>query len=226
MTRALTAYRVGRIRYADALRLQEQLREARAADRIGDVLLLLEHDPVITLGRGAKSDQMLHAPEELARLGFDVHETGRGGGATYHGPGQVVGYPIVNLSPDREDVRRYVRDLEHTMIAVCADFGIVAERIDEKGLEGVWVGRNKIGAIGVRLANWITMHGFALNVTTRLGDFGVIVPCGIRGRGVTSMEVELETPPTQADVELRLAVRLAEHLDRELVWREGAPDVS
>jgi len=184
--RSLTIRRLGRIRYAAGLELQARLVADRQAGRIPDTLLLLEHEPVFTLGRNARRENVLFAEEDLRARGFDVFESGRGGDVTYHGPGQVVGYPILDLSPDRRDVHRYVRDLEAVMIAVCADYGIEATRI--AGLTGTWVGQEKIGAIGVRIARWVTSHGFALNVATDLSPFGLIVPCGIRGRGVTSLE--------------------------------------
>ena len=173
--------------YPEALALQRALVEDRRADLIEDTLLLLEHAPVITLGvkgDGGRS-HILAAPEALAARGVDVHETGRGGDITYHGPGQVVGYPIINLKPDRMDVHRYVRDLEEMLIRVAADFGIPAVRV--AGLTGVWVGQEKLAAIGVRLSRWITSHGFALNVSTDLDGFTLIVPCGIADRGVTSL---------------------------------------
>jgi lipoyl(octanoyl) transferase len=142
---------------------------------------------VITLGvrgDGGRS-HILAPPERLAAARIEIHETGRGGDVTYHGPGQIVGYPILDLRPDRCDVHRYVRDIEEVMIRVCADYGVEAGRID--GLTGTWVGADKIGAIGVRISRWITSHGFAFNVTTNLEHFGLIVPCGIAGRGVTSL---------------------------------------
>jgi lipoyl(octanoyl) transferase len=148
-------------------------------------LLLLEHPHVFTLGRGANSSNILTDPAELEALSVEVHETGRGGDVTYHGPGQLVGYPIINLRPDRCDVHRYVREVEEVLIRTVADFGITGSRIG--GLTGVWVGDEKIGAIGVRIARWITSHGFALNVNTDLSYFRMIVPCGIAGKGVTSL---------------------------------------
>ncbi len=220
------------MRYADAHALQERLLQARLRGEVPDTVLLLEHDPpVLTLGRASKAVQnVLLTPEELAARGFDVHETGRGGDVTYHGPGQLVGYPIVDLAPDREDVRRYVRDLEEAMIRTVAEYGIVAERID--GQSGAWVysprpgaGTVKIGAVGVRLSRWVTMHGFALNVTTDLSHFATIVPCGITDKGVTSIERETQQTPTVREVGDRAAAHLAALFDADLVWHEGAPEV-
>src|SRR5216683_7778358 len=181
--RTLEIRRLGVVPYADALALQRALVEERRVDAIDDVLLLVEHPAVLTLGvrgDGGRS-HILVTPETLAARGVEVHETGRGGDITYHGPGQIVGYPILDLSPDRCDVHRYVRDLEEVMIRTCADYGIDAGRV--AGMTGAWVGDEKIGAIGVRIARWVTSHGFALNVSTDLAPFGMIVPCGIRGRG-------------------------------------------
>lgn len=184
----LEVRRLGTVPYAEALALQRALVEERRADRIPDLLLLLQHPAVITLGvkgDGGRSNIMA-TPERLAALGIDVHEAGRGGDVTYHGPGQIVGYPIVDLRPDRCDVHRYVRDLEEVMIRVCGEYGLHAGRIE--GLTGAWIGAEKIGAIGVRISRWITSHGFAFNVGTNLQHFQLIVPCGISDRGVTSLE--------------------------------------
>ena len=178
--------RLGRVPYARGLELQAELVAERQAGRIPDQLLLLEHDPVFTLGRNARQENVLFPAEALRERGFDVFETGRGGDVTYHGPGQIVGYPILELPPERRDVHRYVRDLEEVMIRACADYGLAAKRVD--GLTGAWLGDEKVGAIGVRIARWVTSHGFALNVGTDLAPFDLIVPCGIRGRGVTSIE--------------------------------------
>ena len=180
--------RLGLVPYGEALKLQRELVEERRAARIPDLLVLLQHPPVITLGvkgDGGRSN-VLATPERLAELGVEVSETGRGGDVTYHGPGQIVGYPILDLQPDRRDVHRYVRDLEEVMIRVCADYGVEAGRIS--GLTGAWVGNEKIGAIGVRISRWITSHGFAFNVSTNLAEFQLIVPCGITDHGVTSLE--------------------------------------
>jgi lipoyl(octanoyl) transferase len=207
-SRELTVRRLGRIRYAEGLELQSRLVAERQAGRIGDTLLLLEHDPVFTLGRNARRENVLFPEEELRRRGFEVFEAGRGGDVTYHGPGQVVGYPILELSPDRRDVHRYVRDLEDVMIRLCADYGVVAGRIP--GRTGTWVGEEKIGAIGVRIARWVTSHGFAFNVATDLTPFGLIVPCGIREGGVTSLERLLARPVDQDDLIPRLVGHFAD----------------
>ena len=186
--RELEVRRLGVVPYDEALAMQRQLVEERRAGRVADLLLLLQHPAVITLG--VKGDggraNIVATDARLEELGIAVHETGRGGDVTYHGPGQIVGYPILDLKPDRCDVHRYVRDLEEVMIRVCADYGVTAGRI--KGLTGTWVGAEKVGAIGVRLSRWITSHGFAFNVSTDLEHFKLIVPCGISDRGVTSLE--------------------------------------
>jgi lipoyl(octanoyl) transferase len=203
--RILDVRRLGTIPYAEALELQRSLVDDRRAGRIPDTLLLLQHPHVLTLGvrgDGGRS-HILATADTLAARGIAVHETGRGGDITYHGPGQIVGYPILDLKPDRCDVHRYVRDLEEVLIRTAADYGIRTERVE--GLTGVWAGRNKLAAIGVRIARWITSHGFALNVSTDLEAFGLIVPCGIADRGVTSLERLLGRTVELADVERRLA---------------------
>src|SRR6187431_108456 len=186
--RVLQVRRLGTVSYPEALAMQRALVEDRRADRVPDLLLLLQHPAVITLG--VKGDggraNIVATDERLAELGIAVHETGRGGDVTYHGPGQIVGYPILDLRPDRCDVHRYVRDVEEVMIRVCADYGVTAGRI--KGKTGTWVGLEKIGAIGVRISRWITSHGFAFNVSPELDHFNLIVPCGILDGGVTSLE--------------------------------------
>jgi lipoyl(octanoyl) transferase len=164
--RTIEVRRLGTVPYSEALQLQRELVEERRAGRVPDLLLLLQHPPVITLGvkgDGGRSN-VLVTGERLAELGVEVSETGRGGDVTYHGPGQIVGYPILDLKPDRCDVHRYVRDLEEVMIRVCADYGVTAGRI--KGLTGTWVGNEKIGAIGVRISRWITSDG-SRSVTCR-----------------------------------------------------------
>jgi lipoyl(octanoyl) transferase len=183
--------KLGLVDYQAALDLQRDLVEQRKRGEIGDQLLLLEHPHVITLGVKTRSDRshILASDAALAADGVGVFETGRGGGVTYHGPGQLVGYPILDLKPDRCDVHRYVRDLERVLIDTVAEFGITAGRV--AGLTGIWVGppghEAKLAAIGVRISRWVTSHGFALNVNTDLSRFGLIVPCGITDRGVTSM---------------------------------------
>ena len=199
MTRKLEVRRLGRVPYADALALQRALVEERRAGAVDDLLLLLEHPPVLTLGvrgDGGRS-HILASGEALSARGIEVFEAGRGGDITYHGPGQVVGYPILDLRPDRCDVHRYVRDLEEVLIRTAGDYRIETGRIE--GLTGVWVAGAKLAAaakpaapaklaaIGVRISRWVTSHGFALNVTTPLRDFDLIVPCGIADRGVTSL---------------------------------------
>jgi len=187
-TRKLIVQRLGVVPYGEALARQQALVEERRHGRVPDHLLLLEHPPVITLGVKTRNsrEHVLATPEALAAQGVSLFETGRGGDVTYHGPGQLVGYPILDLKPDRCDVHRYVRDLEETLIRLAAAFGVEAGRVE--GLTGVWVGREKLAAIGVRISRWITSHGFAFNVTTNLDHFDLIVPCGIADKGVTSLE--------------------------------------
>lgn len=205
LARAIEIRRLGRVPYADALDLQRRLVEERKADRVEDLLLLVEHPHVLTLGMrgdGGRS-HILATDESLAARGVQVFETGRGGDVTYHGPGQVVGYPIICLKPDRCDVHRYVRDLEEVLIRTAADYGIAAGRVE--GLTGVWVEHEKLAAIGVRIARWVTSHGFALNVTTDLDYFNLIIPCGIADRGVTSLEKLLGRAVDLTEVEQRVA---------------------
>jgi lipoyl(octanoyl) transferase len=190
--RPLWIIRAGTVPYAEAVALQERVHRARREGRVPDVLLLLQHPPVITLGRGARSEHLLADPERLERLGVEVHETARGGDVTYHGPGQLVGYPIFSLDEHRRDVHWYLRAVEEALIRALERFGIAGERAP--GLTGVWVGREKVAAIGIGVRNWVTWHGFALNVSTDLDAFGLIVPCGIRDRSVTSLERLLGRP--------------------------------
>jgi lipoyl(octanoyl) transferase len=203
---------LGLTRYADGLRLQERavdhLREGRGTEQ----LFLLEHPHVFTLGRGADSRNILASSEQLRERQVEVYETGRGGDVTYHGPGQLVGYPIINLKPDRCDVHRYVRDLEEVLIRTVADFKIAGVRI--AGLSGVWVGNEKIAAIGVRIARWITSHGFALNVNTDLDYFKMIVPCGITDKGVTSISQLLGRPVEIEDVAMRASCHFGDVFGR------------
>jgi lipoyl(octanoyl) transferase len=198
--RPLLVERLGLVPYAEALELQNQLVARRRAGGVPDTLLLLEHPHVITLGTSGHRENILIDDADSRLLGIDVFETGRGGDVTYHGPGQLVGYPILDLKPDRCDLHRYVRDIEGVLIAALTHFDIVAGR--RAGLTGVWVGDAKIAAIGVRVSSgWITSHGFALNVNTDLAFFDSIVPCGIRDYGVTSMKAVLGRAVTMTEVE-------------------------
>lgn len=207
----------GLVPYGQALALQAELVAARKADAIPDTLLLLQHPPVITLGvKTRQSRQHVLAGEaELLALGVEVFETGRGGDVTYHGPGQLVGYPILDLKPDRQDAHRYVRDLEAVLIGVCGEYGLEAQR--KSGLTGVWAGDDKVAAIGVRLSRWVTSHGFALNVSTNLEHFRLIVPCGISDRGVTSLEHLLGSAPPMDEVAAHVVRHLCRVFDRILV---------
>jgi len=203
--RSLDVRRLGLVEYGAGLELQAGLVEERRSGAIGDTLLLLEHPPVITLGvktRGQHAN-IVASPEILAAEGVSVFETGRGGDITYHGPGQLVGYPILDLRPDRCDVHRYVRDIEEALIIALREFEIEGGRL--AGRTGVWVGpdgrEEKVAAIGVRISRWITSHGFALNVGTNLQHFQLIVPCGIADRGVTSIERLVGRAVPMKDVE-------------------------
>jgi len=212
--RAVEIRSLGVVPYGEALALQRELVAGRQRGEIGDVLLLLEHPHVLTLGvRGDGGRQhILASAAELAARAVEVHEAGRGGDVTYHGPGQLVGYPILDLKPDRCDVHRYVRDIEEVLIRTVGDFGIEAGRVG--GLTGVWVGGEKLAAIGVRISRWVTSHGFALNVATELDYFRLIVPCGLADRGVTSMSRLLGRPVARSAVEERLRVRFCEVFGR------------
>ena len=225
MSLALEVRRLGLVPYAEGLELQRALVEDRKAGRIPDTLLLLQHPHVVTIG--VKKDGRSHilaTPEQLSSRGVEVFETGRGGDVTYHGPGQLVGYPILDLNPDRRDVHRYVRDLEEVMVRVCASYGLTAERI--KGFSGTWIPSTrsarsgqvtdeKIGAIGVRISRWVTSHGFAFNVTTDVDFFNLIVPCGITDRGVTSLAAQLGRVPEMSEVEDRFVEQFAAVFDRK-----------
>jgi len=185
----LEVRRLGGVPYATGLELQADAVERRRAGEIPDTLLLLEHPHVITLGSGGHAEHVLVDPEERVRRGIELFETGRGGDVTYHGPGQLVAYPILDLKPDRKDLHAYLRDLEAVVMEVVEGFGIPAWR--SEGQTGVWTGGGKIAAIGVRVSSgWITSHGLALNVSTDLRYFETIVPCGIADRDVTSVSRE------------------------------------
>ena len=212
--RELEIRRLGLVAYAEGLALQQRLVEDRKAGRIPDQLLLLQHPPVITLGVKAPNDRshLLATADTLAAEGIELFETGRGGDITYHGPGQLVGYPILDLKPDRCDVHRYVRDLEEVMIRAAASFGVNATRVP--GLTGAWVGDDKLAAIGVRIARWITSHGFAFNVGTDLHHFSLIVPCGLAGKGVTSLNKLTGRLVAIEEVETIMAQSFAAVFDR------------
>ena len=199
------------------MRLQEKLVEMRQREEIDDQLLLLEHPPVITLGRGGDASNLLASEQLLQSSGVRYYETTRGGDITYHGPGQVVGYPIVHLGEGHRDIRKYVTRLEEVLIQTVAEYGITANRID--GKRGIWVGSNKIAAIGVRIARWVTSHGWALNVSTNLEHFRLITPCGIHGMGVTSIEREVGRDVPVDEVRAVLSAKFAEIFQRELVPR-------
>ena len=212
--RTIQVRRLGRVPYVEALAIQQTLVDDRVAGRAGDILLLLEHPHVLTLGvrGGAGRAHILASADDLAARDVDVHETGRGGDVTYHGPGQIVGYPIVDLKPDRCDVHRYLRDLEEVLMRTAADYGIAARRVP--GLTGAWVGDEKLAAIGIRIARWVTSHGFALNVTTDLDHFNLIVPCGITDRGVTSLARLLGRAVDRLEVEDRVVSHFCEVFER------------
>lgn len=207
---------LGTLPYDSALDLQRRLVEARRADAIPDQLLLLEHPHVITLGSSSSVANVLADESQRTRLGIELFETGRGGDVTYHGPGQLVGYPILDLKPDRCDLHRYVRDIEEALIRAVANFGIAAHRLH--GRTGVWAGDAKVAAIGVRVSSgWITSHGFALNVATNLDYFATIVPCGIADKAVTSLEQLVATPVDMGAVREHVADAFADTFGRVAV---------
>lgn len=204
----------GLVGYSKGLALQEQAVDKLRSGEAPEQLLLLEHPHVFTLGRGADSAHILAGKDQLQSRSIEVYETGRGGDVTYHGPGQLVGYPIIDLKPDRCDVHRYVRDIEEVLIRTIADFGVAGTRI--AGLTGVWVGNDKIAAIGLRIARWITSHGFALNVSTDLNYFQMIVPCGISDKGVTSLSKLVGRTIELQEVAQSAASHFGEVFDREM----------
>ncbi len=177
---------LGRTKYADAWELQRRIFSARLEKRIGDILLFTEHEPVFTLGKGADENHLLANESELNENKIDMFRIDRGGDVTFHGPGQIVGYPIIDLNQHYLDIHRYLREIEEVIIRSLDEYGIAAGR--EKEFTGVWVKGEKIGALGVKVSRWITMHGFALNVNTDLSFFDRIIPCGIFHKGVTSLQ--------------------------------------
>jgi lipoate-protein ligase B len=206
--RSVSLLRLGRVEYGDAWALQQRLAEARRAGQIEDTLILLEHPHVYTLGRRADEAHVLADPARLAAIGATLFRIDRGGDVTYHGPGQIVGYPILDLKQRGADVHQYVRDVEETIIRTLADYGIESGRSEVNA--GVWVGDEKIAAIGVKVAHWVTSHGFALNVDPDLAYFREIVPCGLHEKGVTSMSRLLGRRVDPDEVATRLARRFAE----------------
>ena len=211
----LAVRRLGTVAYREALALQEELVRARRVERIPDTLLLLQHPHVITLGSSSDPAHVLASPDQRAGLGIEVFEAGRGGDVTYHGPGQLIGYPIVALEERRHDLHRYLRDLEGALIDGLARLGVTGRRM--QGFTGVWTPGGKIAAIGVRVSSgWITSHGFALNVATDLSYFATIVPCGIEGRAVTSIALELGHTVAMTEVENVMSDALAGRLGRSL----------
>ena len=233
--KAARAVWLGRRRYDPIHALQRRLVEERADGGVGDVVLLVEHEPVITLGRSAEAANVLHSAEALRARGVDRVETGRGGDVTYHGPGQLVCYPILDLKPDRCDVRRHVRALAEAMILIAREHHVETGVVD--GMIGVWADHakptewagaewaqeiRKLGAIGVRISRWVTMHGFALNLTVDLDAFGLIVPCGIRDHAVTSIEALTGRRPEVRAVALASDAPLAHALDLRI---DGVEDL-
>jgi lipoyl(octanoyl) transferase len=223
---------LGRISYTEGLALQQRVIAARKAGSIGDTLLLLEHPPVLTLGRNSKRENVLASDELLRQRGVELHEINRGGDVTYHGPGQLVGYPILDLRGDLPGKKGphlgpvdYVRLLEEVLIRACADFGVMAQRIPKR--TGVWtvvhpdaggsILEKKIAAIGVHVSQGVTSHGFSLNVTTDLRDFQWIVPCGIADRDVTSLELEADPAPTMAQAHNAVAKHFGRVFGRQML---------
>jgi lipoyl(octanoyl) transferase len=214
--RPLSIHRAGLVPYGDGLRLQEDLVARRRGGDIPDTLVLLEHPHVITMGSSSDVGHVLLGEAEREAAGVELYEAGRGGDVTYHGPGQLVAYPIIDLKPDRKDLHAYLRDLEEVMIHVAATFGVSARR--REGLTGAWTDRGKLAAIGVRVSSqWIASHGAALNVSADLGFFDAIVPCGLEDEGVTSLERELGSAVSVEEASQALAERFAEVFDREII---------
>jgi lipoyl(octanoyl) transferase len=236
----LNLVHLGRIDYAAGLALQQQMVEARHAGQIGNTLLLLEHPPVLTLGRNSDRKNVIASDEFLAYRDVEIHEINRGGDVTYHGPGQLVGYPILDLrsftlgtSSRRLGAVDYVRLLEEVLIRACADFAVRAQRI--AGRTGVWtiaggsIPEKKVAAIGVHISRGITSHGFALNVTTDLRDFDLIVPCGISDRTVTSLELEADAsaqpPPAMENTINAVARHFGRVFEHQVLWVESVDDL-
>jgi lipoate-protein ligase B len=210
---------LGLIPYRAALSLQKRDVERLQRGDGEEVLYLLEHPHVITLGRNASGDAIRADRRDIARRGVEVARTDRGGNATYHGPGQLVGYPLLRLEPGRRDIRRYVDDMEDMLIRTVADFGIAGKR--HSSHRGVWVAERKIASVGIRISRWVTCHGFALNVSTDLSHFSLINPCGIEGCIMTSMERELSRAVDMASVRQAVARHFSEVYDRSVIWERA-----
>lgn len=218
--RPLRVESLGLVPYGAALALQTARHTEVADGQSDDTLFVLEHAPVITTGRHAGRRHLTASPEALAQLDIEVFETSRGGDVTYHGPGQLVGYPILGLQGVEQDLKAYVTRLEEILIRTAADFGVTAQRVP--GLRGIWVGNDKLAAIGIRIARWVTSHGFALNVHTDLTAFDLMVPCGLHGRGVTSLARLCRRPPSMQEVEAAIVAHAAAVLGRK-AYRHMAP---
>jgi lipoyl(octanoyl) transferase len=222
---------LGRLDYSTALALQQQVSALRQQESIADVLLLVEHPPVLTLGRNAHREHVVAGDDLLSQRGISLFETNRGGDVTYHGPGQLVGYPILHLRSFTPSlgIVEYLRKLEEVLIRACADYSILTQRAS--GRAGVWtmpggnVPEKKIAALGVHVARGVTTHGFALNVTTDLKDFELIVPCGIRDRSVTSIEAEVDSAPSLAQVANSVSRHFGRVFGRQMVWVEALDDL-
>ena len=236
----LHIFHAGRMDYAEALGWQQRLAALRKQQRIGDVLILVEHPPVLTLGRNAQRGNILASDEELARRGIALHEVNRGGDVTYHGPGQIVGYPILDLRGEFPGKRgphlgalEYIRWLEEVLIRACGDYGVLTGRV--AGRTGVWtlpggsIPEKKIAAIGVHISQGVTSHGFAWNVTVDLRDFSLIVPCGIADRSITSLELEIDenraVMPTMEAARYAVARHVGHIFGRQILWVESVQDL-
>jgi lipoate-protein ligase B len=215
LKRCIAVY-LGRLEYRRALELQLELVRLRGSGLAGDVLMFLEHPPTITLGRNGRWQHLLVERERLAARGVAAFEVDRGGDITFHGPGQLVGYPILELTGAERDVRRYMRSLEEVLIRALARHGVASRR--EPGVTGVWTERGKIAALGVHISRWVTRHGFALNVAPDLGFFDLIVPCGIAGSRVASMASLVTAPPPLETVAGTVAAEFGSVLERDMVW--------
>jgi lipoate-protein ligase B len=211
-----TAYDLGQVDYLEAHRFQAALAHERARGSVGDIVLLLEHPPTITVGKSGQLKNVLASQETLSEKGIRMFFTDRGGDVTYHGPGQLVGYPIIDLRNRGKDLHRYVRELEEAVIRTVGDFGIEAHR--DRGHRGVWLGDEELAAFGLRVREWVTLHGFALNVSTDLQPFSLINPCGFPDRSATSMSALLCEEVSMAAVKERFLARFSEVFETEVEW--------